>query len=361
MGFVVNPIAGMGGSVGLKGTDGAAEKARELGARPVAPGQFDGFIESLTCVKHVDIMTCDGNMGADYFPEGASIVYEPDCPTTAADTIAAVEKFISKGAGLIVFCGGDGTARDIASVCGETPVLGIPGGVKMYSSVFATGPGNAARLVCDFVNGTAGLATAEIIDVDEDRFRAGELDFKLFGTVRMPFEERFVQRAKSPSSASDVEYADAVAKHLVEDMRGDDGVLFILCPGLIKSRLMKILALSDTRLGIDAVVDERLVGADLNEAGILELLARYPDARIVVTPIGSQGFIFGRGNQQVSAEVIASVGIGNINIVATPHKLAVTPRLFVHTGDPSLDERMAGFRKILNGYHNFEMRKIEAA
>ena len=357
LGFLVNPIAGMGGKVGLKGTDDVHEKAVALGAEPVAPGAATDFLKSMTCLDDVEILTCGGAMGSDFFTASVEIVHQFADEPTAEDTKLAVEKFVAGNVDLIVFCGGDGTARDVAGASGSVPVLGVPGGVKMYSSVFAIGPKNAARVVCEFFNGSIGLANTEIVDVDEVEFRKGNLDFKLFGTAQTPFDDRYIQRSKSPSSASDMEFASAIADHLVEEMM--PYVLYIICPGLIKSEIMKMLDVADTPLGIDAVLDGKLAGVDLNEIGLLELLALHKNARIVVTPIGAQGFVFGRGNQQVSDKVIAAVGDENVIVVATPQKLAATPRLFVQTGNNDIDKALAGYRKILNGYRNFEMRQVE--
>ena len=358
LGFLVNPIAGMGGKVGLKGTDNMTDKAIDLGAEPVSPKIAGAFIKSLGCMDNLEILTCGGSMGADHCHGEYEIVYEPGNDTAAMDTKMAVGSFKDAGAELIVFCGGDGTARDVADACGDAPILGIPCGVKMYSSVFATSAENAARVVCDFASGGMSLAAVEIMDIDEEKFRLGELDFKLLGTARTPFDDRYIQRSKSPSSASDSEFALAIAEHLAEIMEPD--ILYILCPGMIKSELMKILSLAETKLGIDTVLSGELAGSDLNEAGLLKLLSECAGARIIVTPIGSQGFVFGRGNQQVSEGVISKVGTENVWIVATPQKLALTPRLFIHTGNEELDAVLAGFKKVLNGYRNFEMRKIEA-
>ncbi len=371
LGFLVNPIAGIGGKVGLKGSDGpdTLRKAREMGGEPLAEDRAMQFLSALNCLNDLEIYTCGGSMGQDLLEKAnikyAELVIEPGDVTVAEDTLSAVRQMESRGVGLIGFCGGDGTARDMhLALSGNIPILGIPAGVKVYSSVFALGPATAASTVCEFARGGQELAEAEIMDLDEEGVRAGEpgVRVKLHGTASVPFDPTSMQRAKSPSTPEEKEFSQAIAKTLVEDMENDGENLYILGPGSVKKAILHELGLEGSFLGVDAVRDCRMVGLDLNEKGILELLDLLDEdseARIVVTPIGAQGFVLGRGNHQISPEVLTRVGSDNISIVASPQKLARTPRLFVQTGNPALDNEIAGFRKILMGYRTWEMRKIE--
>ncbi len=359
LGFLVNPIAGMGGKVGLKGTDGqdTVEKAHALGAVQNAPTIARQFLEKLYCLSDVKIFTCAGEMGEAYFSGDLTVVHEPGEPSTREDTITAGQMYLEREADIIVFVGGDGTAKDVASVVGDvTPVLGIPAGVKMYSSVFATGIEDAVAVLCEYITGNISLAEAEILDIDESKLRGGEADISLFGYVKTPFDEKRMQRSKSFSAPEEREFAKAIAEHITEEM--DDRQLYILCPGMIRTEIANVLEFKESVLGIDVVKGRKFVGSDLNECALLDLLAQHENAKIVVTPIGRQGFIFGRGNQQVSADVIEHVGVENVVVVATPQKLANTPALFVHTGKLSLDEKLAGYVKIVNGYRNYEMREV---
>lgn len=369
LGFLVNPIAGIGGRVGLKGSDGleTIEQAVELGGKPAAPESALEFLQALVSFNG-KIYTCGGAMGEDHLEKAGmtnyDIVYKSDNPSTAKDTEDGVAELAKAGVDIIAFCGGDGTARDVYSALNDAlPVIGIPAGVKMYSSVFAISPKAAAMAIQTFAGNTESLADAEIMDADEELLRSGELAISLFGIVKTPFDQANIQRAKSPSSPDEAEFAEAIAKSLAEEIEGNPDMVYILGPGTVKTALMKELGLgSETSfLGIDAIHNKKSIGLDLNENKLLDILDKNPKASIVITPIGAQGFVFGRGNQQISEKIIKMVGPDNIIIVATPHKLAITPRLLIHTGDKDLDEKLSGFKKILNGYRNWEMRKVESA
>ncbi|MCK4757743.1 MAG: NAD(+)/NADH kinase, partial [Thermoplasmata archaeon] len=218
----------------------------------------------------------------------------------------------------------------------------------------------AAIAIQTFAGNMESLADAEIVDADEELLRNGELAMSLFGIVKTPFDQANIQSAKSPSSPDEREFAEAIAKSLAEEIKSKPDMVYILGPGTVKTALMKELGLETSFLGIDAVQKRGLIGLDLNENKLLDILNKYPKASIVITPIGAQGFVLGRGNQQISEKIIKKAGPDNIIIVATPQKLAATPRLLIHTGDKDLDERLSGFRKILNGYRNWEMRKVES-
>lgn len=389
LGFLVNPIAGIGGRVGLKGSDGpdTYKKALELGGEPLAETRAMQFLSALSCKEELEIYTCGGSMGQNLLDKigigNYELVSQHDGMatvggmtakdggtttggTTAQDTRAAVKEMVKQGVGLIAFCGGDGTARDVHLVLDDkTPILGIPAGVKVYSSVFALGPQTAAIAVCAFSGGGQELAEAEIMDLDEEAVRAGEqgVRVKLHGMASVPFDPSSMQRAKSPSNPDENEFSQAIAKTLVEEMKNDPGLFYILGPGSVKKAILHELGLEGSFLGVDAVKKGDIMGLDLNEKGILELLDLLnggETTRIIITPIGAQGFVLGRGNHQLSPEVLKRVGTEKISIVASPQKLAQTPRLFVQTGDPALDNEIAGFRKVLMGYRTWEMRKIEA-
>jgi len=377
LGFLVNPIAGIGGRVGLKGSDGADtyKKALELGGRPLSEVRAMEFLSALNCRGDVEFYTCGGSMGQDLLEKAGighyELVSQPDGvtttgETTAQDTQTAIRQMKNRKVGLIAFCGGDGTARDVhLALDGKTPILGIPAGVKMYSSVFALSSQTAASAVCAFARGGQELAEAEIMDLNEEAVRAGEqgVMVKLHGMASVPFDPSSMQRAKSPSNPDEKEFSQAIANTLAEEMGNDGKTLFILGPGSVKKAILHELGLEGSFLGVDGVRDSRMVGLDLNEKGILELLDLLDEGditQIIITPIGAQGFVLGRGNHQISPEVLKRVGTDNISIVASPQKLASTPRLFVQTGDPSLDNEISGFRKVLMGYRTWEMRKIEA-
>ncbi|TET90710.1 MAG: ATP-NAD kinase [Methanomassiliicoccales archaeon] len=354
IGFIVNPIAGMGGRVGLKGTDGVLEEALKLGAEPVAPqrvsiflGKLDSIIKSRGIKERIEWLTCKGSMGEDLLKEVVSdswesmAVFEPnDEPTRAEDTKNACKTFLEKKVSLIVFCGGDGTARDIWQTVGEeVPVIGIPSGVKMHSGVFGMNPEATAEIVAEFISGEMDVAEGEILDLDEEKYRQGEWHIRLFGTARTPHEPTYVQVSKVQVEAVGEEaIKEEIAETIVEDMEDAPDTLFILGSGSTVAAVSKELDIEYSLLGVDAVVNKELVAEDVNESKLLSLLDQYPKVRLVISPIGAQGFILGRGNLQLSPEVIKRIGIDNITVISPPAKLAQTPVLRVDTGDKELDE-----------------------
>jgi predicted polyphosphate/ATP-dependent NAD kinase len=373
IGFVINPIAGMGGRVGLKGTDGVAEEAMRLGARPIANAralealhEFKRLLDGAPNPPAIDWLTAAGNMGDDALRKAdftrIEVVHTASSEPTAHDTRTAVERFLSGGAELVLFCGGDGTARDICAITGETtPVLGIPAGVKMYSGVFGITPARTAEILLRHLMQQIGLASAEIVDLDEERYRRGEWAVRLHMAARTPFEPSCVQTSKALIAGADEDAVkDDIAAHLREAIAANPGTLFLLGPGSTVQAVGRALDIDKTLLGIDAVADGGVVGKDLAERQILDLLDHYPDRRLVLSPIGAQGFLLGRGNQQLSPAVIRGIGIGNIVVIATPAKLARTPLLRFDTGDADLDADMISrkFFETIIGYHRTRLVKV---
>ncbi|MDD4488184.1 MAG: ATP-NAD kinase family protein [Methanothrix soehngenii] len=364
IGFLINPIAGMGGPVGLKGTDGLAEKAIAMGARPRAMERARACLDHLSREKDaIHFLTASGSMGESSLKECGldyEVVYSPLPVTSSRDTIRTCQAFLDKGANLILFCGGDGTARDVAGIAGSTPILGIPAGVKMHSGVFAASPQAAADLVIRFLNGELNLRDTEIVDVDEELYRAGILQTKLYALAKTPYLPVLVaERKRIYSSDQEDEFKDQIALFASEFMR--DGSAYIIGAGTTTSRIADILGLEKTLLGVDVVKDGRLMITDASEQDLLELLDRETRVMIIISPIGAQGFILGRGNQQLSAEVIRRVGIDKLIIISTPHKLAEIPYLLVDTGDEDLDESLAGMRQVVTGYRIAQMKDTLAA
>src|SRR2546426_12175391 len=189
----------MGGRVGLKGTDGVATEAQAAGAEPVAGPRAQVFARTfLDLSKHdenlrVRWLTCGGAMGADPLraagvqEDPIEVVHAPGDRTTSADTRKAVEACVQRGAELLLFCGGDGTARDVAEATRDRiPIFGIPAGVKMHSGVFAVSPPAAAKVLVGYLRGQLRIGTAEILDLDEEAYRKGEWRVRLFCTAEKP-------------------------------------------------------------------------------------------------------------------------------------------------------------------------------
>jgi predicted polyphosphate/ATP-dependent NAD kinase len=278
-------------------------------------------------------------------------------PTTSADTIRAARAIVQAGVDLLLFAGGDGTARDIYEAIGAGPVvLGIPTGVKMHSSVYARNPRAAGELAARFL-AAAGQSCreSEVMDIDEDAFRAGRVSARLFGYLNVPFQRGLVQGLKSGSSAG--EDASGLAADIAERMA--DGGLWILGPGTTTRAIADRMGVPKTLLGVDLYSRGEVVALDVTEQHLLSHLDGVP-ARIVVTPIGGQGYLFGRGNQQISPEVIRRVGKDNIVVVATMAKLTglAGEPLLVDTGDSALDQDLAGYVRVVTGYRQESVQRV---
>lgn len=373
LGFLINPIAGMGGRVGLKGTDEVAAEAVRRGAHPTANRRA---LEALRQFKHlldcapnpptIEWLTAADAMGRDALQTAGftavEVVYAAPAEPSAQDTRAAVEKFLAVGVDLVLFCGGDGTARDICVMTGEaTPILGIPAGVKMYSGVFGVTPARTAEILMRYLANEMGLARVEIIDLDEDKYRHDEWAIRLYMSAQTPFEPTYLQPAKALISEADEEaIKDDIAEQLREDMEAKPGTLFLLGPGSTVQTVGRTLQIDKTLLGIDAVANGKVVGKDLAERQILDLLDRYSDRKLVLSPIGAQGFLLGRGNQPLSPTVIRRIGARNIIVLSTPAKLARTPLLRFDTGDAMLDAYMISrkFFTVIIGHHLTRLVKV---
>jgi predicted polyphosphate/ATP-dependent NAD kinase len=297
-------------------------------------------------------------MGADALGAAgfasSELVHAPKGPPSAEDTRLAVQAFLARHVDLVLFCGGDGTARDICAVAGKgTPVLGIPSGVKMYSGVFGITPAHTANLVLRFCRGEIGVADAEVLDLDEEKYRGDEWAVRLYMSARTPFEASSLQAAKMLiEGAHDDEAKADIAAELGESIMASPQTLYLLGPGSTVQSVAAALGVDKTLLGIDAVVGGRLVGKDLGEGQILALLQRHPQRKLVLSPIGAQGFVIGRGNLQLSPSVIRQIGASNIVVVATRAKLARTPVLHFDTGDSMLDAELVArkFIPVIVGY-----------
>jgi len=350
VGFVVNPIAGMGGRVGLKGTDGKVEEARERGAEPRAPGRAREALSALAdATADVSLVTYGGPMGADVARElglEPTVVGEPTgAETSAADTRDAVRAFLERGVDLVLFVGGDGTAVDVAEAIEDagtdTPMLGVPAGVKVYSAVFAVDPRAAGRVAATF----ADTERAEVNDIDEDVYRDGEVHTELRALARVPAADRR-QSSKQLGGGT----VDGVAERVADEV--EPGVTYVLGPGSTVGAIKGKLGVEGTPLGVDVYRDGDLLVADAAEDDILAHLGE--DNVVVVSPIGGQGFVFGRGNHQISPAVIRRSAI---EIVASRRKADDLGVLRVDTGDRELDDRLRGWHRVRVG--RFERRLME--
>ena len=348
IGFVVNPIAGMGGRVGLKGTDGLLDEAIKRGARPVAPKRAIEFLNALG--GGIKIYTASDKMGENECRDAgikAEVVYKCSSPTSPSDTIKACLEFLKRDVDIIVFVGGDGTARDVyTAINAKKAMLGVPSGVKMYSGVFALKPSDAAEILKNF----EGVEEREIIDVDENAFRKGELRLRLIGYAIVPLHPK-IQQSKDIMAN---EGKEEIAEWIIENMEKD--VVYIIGGGSTTWEIKKAIGIKGTFLGIDVVRNKKLICRDADEKSILKSIDGK--AKIIVSPLGGHGFIFGRGNQQISAEVIKKVGIENIIVVATKDKLLSLDSLKVDTGDEELNKKLRGYMKVIIGYNESKIMPV---
>ena len=366
-GLIINPIAGMGGAVGLKGTDGAdiLEKARRLGAVPHSQERTAEALKKLAFVKeNIEIITCPGGMGEDAAQEAGFSVSTVDGvsgkDSTASDTKRAAGAMQKIGIDLLLFAGGDGTARDIYESVGDSQiVLGIPAGVKIHSGVYAQNPARAGELAASYLDGkTKRIAEAEVMDIDENDYRQEILSARLYGYLKIPFRRSHVQNVKCGSPDSERYSQEAIAADAVEGM--SDSFTYIIGAGSTTRAIMEHLGLESSLLGIDLVFQKRLVGKDMNERQLLDAVTDR-SVKLVITPIGGQGFLLGRGNQQLSPSLIAMVGKENIIIVATKQKIqSLYGRpLLVDTGDGNIDRMLAGHYRIITGYHEHIVYRVK--
>jgi predicted polyphosphate/ATP-dependent NAD kinase len=364
IGLIVNPIAGMGGTVGLKGTDGAIYKdAIKLGARPVTPIRATELILNIKNRDKILFLVAPGKMGADIVRESGidfRIIGKVSKETTDEDTKRITKLMIRENIDLLIFCGGDGTARDIYDSIGlEKPVVALPAGVKMFSSIFAINPRAAAELVDKFIEETIEYQEKEVLDIDEDLVRQDILQAKLYGYLKVPKFRNLIQSGKVGAGFGRTieENKQEIAQFIIENMQPD--ILYLLGPGTTIKAITDSLNLPKTLLGIDAIYNKQIIGIDLNEKSILELFNIHERVKIVISPVGGQGFIFGRGNKQFTPEIIKIVGKKNIKIIATANKMKELDCLRVDTGSIETDELLQGYGKVITGYKEELVVKIE--
>ena len=367
IGFVVNPIAGMGGSVGLKGTDGLdiLKEAVKRGAKPIAPSRAKRFLREVKRLNlNVKLLTASNVMGEDYCKEETvkhEVILNVKPPTSREDTIRAAKKIVSLNVNIIVFVGGDGTARDILdAVDEECIVIGVPSGVKMYSSVFAIDPEAAARILKEYLEGVLNVEEREVLDIDENMFRRDKLNVKLYGYLKVPVKPLLIQSSKLPSiEANEYDNRVGIANYLKEIMEED--TIYILGPGSTIKTIAETWGVRKTLLGVDIYYKGRIISSDVDERELLRILSKFRDKRVklILTPIGGQGFILGRGNQQLTPKVLRTVGLDNLLIVATRSKIKGIKYLRVDTGDPLLDSKLRGkYVRVIVDYNEELMMKI---
>tara|TARA_B100000686_G_scaffold232348_1_gene239958 strand:- start:39 stop:1184 length:1146 start_codon:yes stop_codon:yes gene_type:complete len=367
LGLLVNPDAGLGGRLGLKGSDGQAELARSMGAEDRSGPRMRAMLEHFSSIhragfEEISWVTSEGRMGTEWLPEAEigsiSTVHSSSGGTSATDTQDAVNSLLESGIDLLVYAGGDGTTRDVVAALEsaespETPVIGVPTGVKMHSGCFAASPKAAAEALSSWLIGDLLLASTEVLDLDEDLYRQGKWVVRLYAEAMTPSSPRWMQGSKQRIEASGEEdTTEGLADHVRELLVSDDRMLIWGSGGTLR-RIAEMNEFQPTNLGIDATIGNEQVGTDLSESDLLALLSGHDGATtLLLSPMGGQGFLIGRGNLQLSPQVLRLIGIDNILGVVTPAKLLSVRRLRIETGDPELDADFAAMRymKVLQGY-----------
>lgn len=366
IGLIVNPVAGIGGRAGLKGSDGLEiqQKARELGVEAQAGLRTVMALEELADARDkLTLLTAPGEMGelparqAGLVPQVVGEISYGR--TTAADTVSIARLMERMGVRLLVFSGGDGTARNIFEALEmRVPALGIPAGVKIHSAVYAINPRGAGKVLRQFVLGeTLNFREAEVMDINEEAFRSGSVQARLYGYLKAPESRRLMQSAKSGGYSERAALA-GMAQEIIENMAPDD--LYIIGSGTTTREIMTILGQPNTLLGVDVLLNRRVIASDVNEGQLFRMI-QGKKSHLVLTAIGGQGHIFGRGNQQLSPRVIRQVGKDHLIIMADKGKLVSLhgAPMLADTGDSALDRELCGYYRVITGYEDYIPYKVE--
>ena len=385
IGLIINPVAGMGGSVGLKGTDHVVEEALRRGAVPGSEKRAETALRELLPYKD-ELLICTGaghmggelaqrmgfrtevlpagtDTGAAKAPADADILAASAfCFATAgSDTIALGKRLLNEQADLLLFAGGDGTARDIYQAVGtELVCVGIPAGVKIHSPVYAKNPGAAGKLAAMWMSGwIKRYEEKEVLDIDEDAYRSGHINTALYGYLKIPAERALTQNRKAPTPLSEEAAIECIPYEVTDHMEPD--VVYLVGAGTTTRGVMKKLGLPNTLIGVDVVENGKVLENDAYGERILSHI-RGKRAKLILTVTGGQGFLFGRGNQQLTPEVIRTVGKENLIILATSSKLAELRGnpLLVDTGDDALNEELCGYYRVITGYKEYTVCRVAA-
>ena len=366
LGLLVNPDAGLGGRLGLKGSDGQAEYARSQGAEDRSGPRMRAMLEHFSAIagaksEECHWVTSDGRMGSEWIPESISEIefaHSSKGPTSANDTSDAISSLLDSGIDLLVYAGGDGTTRDIVSALSEAdspklPVIGVPTGVKMHSGCFASSPKAAAEVLASWIGGDLLIASTEVLDLDEELYRQGKWVVRIYAEAMTPSSPRWMQGAKMRVEASgEDEVVEGIAEHIEETIVEDDRLVLWGSGGTLRT-IGKIIGFELTTLGIDATRGSQQVGTDINEREILEILDSHEGpVTLLLSPMGGQGFLIGRGNLQLSPNVLKRIGVDGVLGIVTPAKLLTLRSLRIETGDEGLDSLFSEkkYLKVLQGY-----------
>ena len=374
LGLLVNPDAGLGGRLGLKGSDGQAEIARSRGAQDRSGPRMRIMLDHLAAISKESLdgiqwYLSEGRMGTDWIPPTISpfgIIHSSNSSTDANDTSQLVASLIDSDIDLLIYAGGDGTTRDVVAALSqygrpELPIIGVPTGVKMHSGCFASSPKAAAEVLSAWLEGDLLLSSTEVLDLDEDLYREGKWVVRLYAEAITPASPRWMQGSKMRVEASgEEEVIQGLAEHVRETLI-DDQMMIIWGSGGTLRTIGGILGFELNTLGIDITLGTNIVASDLNEKEILAALEGHQgDVILLLSPMGGQGFLIGRGNLQLSPDVLRMIGVDRVLGIVTPAKMLTLRSLRVETGDPEMDERFSKkkYLKVLQGYRTTRVLRV---
>ena len=360
LGVVVNPFAGIGGALALKGSDGAKirEKALAMGAEKKANEKMAKALSILEALSgQFTVVTASGDMG-ETICESLGIPYEviytaDAVQTEGEDSGRAAKAMVDANVDLLLFAGGDGTARNICSVVGtQVPVLGVPAGCKIHSGVYCVSPSAAGQVVSQMIAGElVSEMDAEVRDIDEHAFREGKVIAKHYGEMRVPAELTYVQAVKMGGKEDEALVLDDIAAYVGEIIDDEPDTYFVMGSGSTVGAVMDFLGLENTLLGVDVVKQGELIASDVTASELIALTHDKP-TKVILTVIGGQGHLLGRGNQQLSPAFIRQIGKQNMLVVATKQKLQAlnSKPLRLDSSDAMLDAELAGAFTVITGY-----------
>lgn len=348
VGLLINPYAGVGGRLALKGSDGMIAQAMAAGASPQAAPRARQALGAMKGLwPRIDWFTGSGGLGADVLNalgQTSSVVYhaawgDSFLQSGAADSVMLAQRLEHEDLDLLLFAGGDGTARDVLKgMLGKTPAIGIPAGVKMQSAVFGVSPLAAGLLAEDFLRHTRRTTCElEVMDLDEDLLRREVVAPQLFGYMQVPVNSQYLQGKKVRSPDSDAFNAQAIASRVVGELQPD--VTYLMGPGSTTYSVKSMLQVQGSLLGVDVIRDRKVIQRDATEAQIWDAIQASP-CRLLLSCIGGQGHVIGRGNPQLSPRVLQRVGPGKLTVLATQGKLqSLRGRPFhIDSGDAAIDQ-----------------------
>ena len=360
LGVLVNPFAGIGGALALKGSDGAEirEKALAMGAEQKANEKMAKALSILEALSgQFTVMTASGDMGetvCESLGIPYEVIYTPNAEQTEGeDSERAAKAMVEANVDLLLFAGGDGTARNICSVVGtQVPVLGVPAGCKIHSGVYCLSPSAAGQVVSQMIAGElVSEMDAEVRDIDENAFREGKVIAKHYGEMRVPAELTYVQAVKMGGKEDEALVLDDIAGYVSEIMDDEPDTYFVMGSGSTVGAVMEFLDLDNTLLGVDVVKQGEVVASDVTASELITL-TQDKSTKVILTVIGGQGHILGRGNQQLSPAFIRRIGKQNMLVVATKQKLQALngKPLRLDSSDAALDSELAGAFTVITGY-----------